>query len=91
MAQQKEVAFPPGKRKFIGLAIAAIGITLYVFWTLYYLIPEKIYFDLGLFSISIVIFLFGIGFTWLFSAQDKKVLEDERKEKEKEKKKGKKK
>ena len=91
MAQQKEIAFPPGKRKFIGLAIIAVAITLYVFWTVYYLIPEEVYFDLGLFSLCIVLFLFGVGFTWLFSAQDKKILEEERKEKEKEKKKGRKK
>lgn len=90
MAQQKEATFPPGSRKYIGLIIAAIAITLYLFWTFYYLIPEKVYFDLGIFSLCICLFLFGVGFTWLFSAQDKKIMEEERKEREKEKKKGKK-
>jgi hypothetical protein len=83
MAKKDEVTFPPGIKKYFGLALAGAGITLYAFWAIYY----QVYFDLGLFSLCLCLFLFGVGFTWLFTAQDKKLKEDQRKEKEKGKKK----
>lgn len=73
MAEEK-VQFPAKVLKYICLGIAGIGVTLYFSWMFLFLIPDDPSrpFDIGVFSISLCIFLFGVGGTWLNSSLEKK-------------------
>ncbi len=50
---------PAVPKTFYGLVLI-VGIVLYVGWTALYLAPEGKYFDVGLFSLSIILILFGL-------------------------------
>jgi len=50
---------PAVPKAFYGLLLV-VGIVLYVGWTALYLAPKGKYFDVGLFSLSSILILFGI-------------------------------
>jgi hypothetical protein len=49
---------PAIPKAFYGLLLV-VGIVLYVSWTALYLAPRGRFFDVGLFSLSIILILFG--------------------------------
>jgi hypothetical protein len=76
MSEEKEVKLPYKWLKYVFLFILAMGITLYVSWTIIYLIPQKDYFDIGIFSLSLCIAMFGLVGAWLYSNLEKKEREE---------------
>jgi len=55
-----ETAAPPVLPLFISDMLFLGGVLIYIIWTVLYLLPEGKLFDVGLFSICIVITLFGL-------------------------------
>ncbi len=56
---KKVKGLSPTVPKLMYGTILVAGVLLYILWTALFLVPRGIYFDVGLFSISIVLILFG--------------------------------
>ena len=71
MAEEKEIKLPDNIIKGLFFLLMLAGILLLVIWTAVALIPQGIFFDLGLYSISSVMILGGLTGWLLYSHREK--------------------
>lgn len=71
MAEEKEVPLPTGFLKKLSTFIMIAGILLYVGWSILLIVTKGIFFDLGLYSVCIIMVLMGLTGRLLYSHKQK--------------------
>jgi len=71
MPEEKEVKLPYGFVKNLFTLLMLAGILLYVGWTILMIVTAGIFFDLGLYSICIIMILFGLAGRLLYGHKQK--------------------
>jgi len=71
MPEEKEVKLPYGLVKNLFTLLMIAGILLYIAWTVLMIVTQGIFFDLGLYSICIIMILFGLAGRLLYSHKQK--------------------
>ncbi|MBN1390444.1 MAG: hypothetical protein JXA22_07370 [Candidatus Thermoplasmatota archaeon] len=71
MAEEKDVKLPLGLVKNIFTLLMIAGILLYVAWTILMIVTKGIFFDLGLYSVCIIMVLMGLAGRLLYSHKQK--------------------
>ncbi|MFO8050490.1 MAG: hypothetical protein R6V01_02180 [Thermoplasmatota archaeon] len=71
MAEEKQVLLPRNLVKNLFTILMVAGILLYLGWTAVLIIRHGVFFDFGLYSICIIMVLFGLTGRMLFGGQAK--------------------
>ncbi|MGA1873597.1 MAG: hypothetical protein ACMUHY_07980 [Thermoplasmatota archaeon] len=71
MPEEKEVKLPRSLVKNLFTLLMIAGILLYVSWSILLIVTKGIFFDLGLYSICIVMILFGLAGRLLYAHKQK--------------------
>jgi hypothetical protein len=71
MPDDKEVELPNGVIKTLFTLLMAAGIILYASWTIFLIVTKGIFFDIGLYSICIVMILGGLTGRLIYGYREK--------------------
>ncbi|MEA3557834.1 MAG: hypothetical protein U9R75_01125 [Candidatus Thermoplasmatota archaeon] len=71
MVEEKQVMLPRSLVRNLFTLLMAAGIVLYASWTVVLVVKHGVFFDLGLYSICIIMVLFGLTGRMLFGGQAK--------------------
>ncbi len=71
MADDKDTRMPSYLPKGLFFLLMLAGILLLVIWTAVWLIPQGLFFDLGLYSVTSIMILIGLVGYLLYSYKDK--------------------
>jgi len=71
MPEEKEVKLPYGLVKNLFTLLMITGILLYVAWSVLLIATKGIFFDLGLYSVCIIMTLFGLAGRLLYGHKQK--------------------
>jgi len=71
MPEDKEVELPSSVIKMLFTVLMAAGIILYASWSIFLIITRGIFFDIGLYSICIVMILGGLTGRLIYGYREK--------------------
>ena len=78
MPEEDKTSVPPAVLRVFYLIVFLTGLIILVIWEAVYLIPEKIYYDAGLFSVVLLLLGFGgIGYLLYGDMEKKEAHKDE--------------
>ena len=71
MVEEKQVMLPRNVIKNLFTLLMVAGIVLYISWSAVLIVKHGVFFDLGLYSICIIMVLFGLTGRMLYGGQSK--------------------